>query len=439
MSSTTLSTCARLECVAARSLSKRNRVVIAFVALACALGLPPRCDAQGTSPIMVDRHMTVGAGATVVATFGEIAARGEDAFVPHRLFGEQGVSKRSTNVLYRLLKLTYFDLPQENVILVVNHEVFGHGARLRERFNGSISYEIDVPAPYGDGGGSTSFSLDREPSTAEWLAISAGGMEVDGVSAGLIAHRAFLDGRMRARDAMRYFASELDTVSYVLGTGDYTEEPGHDVFGFLQNYNEAAAFAGAPQLTAATLRREVIISFANPMLGYAIFGMGRYIWNGETDVPVPVLRIAGVRYLPYVRYRLTPFGTEWAVINELAGRIPPLQIEARFGRSPGATPFGFGVRRENLTTVREWRIDASGDFWRQPPIDGDSFESVTGALRWGAEIRGRAERPLSRAWFGDAPITVIVDLALKTQGFVAGEPLGPGLVARVGIGIPLRR
>jgi hypothetical protein len=28
------------------------------------------------------------------------------------------------------------------------------------------------------------------------------------------------------------------------------------------------------------------------------------------------------------------------------------------------------------------------------------------------------------------PLTVIVDLSLKTQGFVAGEPIGSGLVAR---------
>jgi len=37
------------------------------------------------------------------------------------------------------------------------------------------------------------------------------------------------------------------------------------------------------------------------------------------------------------------------------------------------------------------------------------------------------------------PLTVIDDLSLKTQGFVAGEPIGSGLVARAGLGIPLRR
>lgn len=421
----------------AARLSNAARAV-ALTVLVC-VGVPATSAGQTPSPILIDRHMTVGAGATVAAAVGELVARGEDAVVPHRLFVGRGVPKRTGNVAYRLFKVVLFDLPQENVLLVVNHEVFGHGARLRERFDASIDYQIDAPGPYGDGGGATSFGLRVEPTTAEWLAVGAAGMEADGVAAGLIAHRAFVDRRMRPRDAMRYLAFELDTLAYVLGTGDGPEEAGHDVFGFLEDYNAAAFAAGARELTAKNLRRQVLAGFANPMLGYAVFGIGRYIWNGATDVPVPALDIAGVRYLPYMRYRLTPFGTEWAVINELAGRIRPLQIELRVGRSPNATPFGVGVRREEVATLREWRLDVAAELWRQPPIDGDSFESITGAQRWGAQVRGRVERPLNRTRFGDRPLTLIVDLAVKTQGFVAGEPIGAGFVGRAGIGIPWRR
>jgi len=416
----------------------RDVIAIALAALACVLGAASTSGAQATSPILIDRHMTVGAGATVMATFGDAVARAGDAVVPHRLFAESGVPRRTANFLFRMVKLIDVDLPQEQLLMVVNHEVFGHGARLRERFDGSISYQIGAPFPFGDGGGSTSFELTREPTTPEWLAISAAGMEVDGVTAGLIAHRAFLDGRMRSRDAIRYFGSELDTVSYVLSTGDFPEEPGHDVSDFLLTYNMAARSAGAPELTASTLRREVVVALANPMLGYALFGIGRYVWNGETDVPVPTLSIGGVRYLPYLRYRLTSFGTEWAVINELGGRIPPVQIEARVGRSLNGSPFGLGIRREGVTTLRQWRIDGGVELWRQPPFEGDSAEPLAEPLRWGTLVRGRAERPMSRAWFGDTPITLIVDLAFKTQGFVAGEPLGSGIVARAGIGIPFR-
>ena len=62
---------------------------------------------------------------------------------------------------------------------------------------------------------------------------------------------------------------------------------------------------------------------ASPMLGYALFGIGRYVWNGATDVAVPAMTIAGVRYLPMMRYRLTPYGTQWALENEFAGLPGP--------------------------------------------------------------------------------------------------------------------
>jgi hypothetical protein len=411
---------------------------LTIAVFAWSLAAPPTSSGQSTSPILVDRHMTLGAGATVAAAVGELVARGEDAIVPHRLFAERGMSKRTTNVVYRLFKVVLFDLPQENVLLVVNHEVFGHGARLRERFDASIDYRIDLPGPYGDGGGATSFGLRVEPTTAEWLAVRGAGMEADGVAAGLIAQRAFVARGMRPRDAMRYLAFELDTLDYVLGTGDGPEETGHDVFGLLEDYNTAARAAGAREVSAKDLRREVLVGLANPMLAYAIVGVGRYIWNGANTVAVPALDFAGVRYLPYMRYRLTPFGTEWAVINELAGRIRPLQLEVRVGRSPNATPFGFGVRRVDLATIRQWRVDAAVELWRQPPIDAESLESIAGAQRWGSEVRGRVERPLNRTRLGDRPLSLIVDVGLKTQGFVAGEPMGAGLVARAGVGIPWR-
>ena len=177
--------------------------------------------------------MTAGAGATVIVALGAAVSRAEDTVVPHRLFVERGWTRRTSNVGYRVLKFLLRH-PAEEWLLVVNHEVFGHGARLRELFDGGIGYRIDVPTPYGPGGGATFFNFDREPTDEDLLAVSAGGMEANGVAAGLMSHRAFLDRRMRPRDALRYLGFELDIVTYVLRTGDGSESPGHDVFSFLQ-------------------------------------------------------------------------------------------------------------------------------------------------------------------------------------------------------------
>jgi hypothetical protein len=409
---------------------------VAPLALLLALTIARISSAQDVLPVLVDTDMTVGAGATVTAAIGAAVARAEDAFVPARLFAERGITRRAVNITYRLFKLAYFDAPQEQWLMVANHELMGHGARLRERFDGPIGYTIDAPAPYGPGGGSTFFGFDREPSARELLAISAAGMEADAVAARVMADAAFRRGRMRPRDALRYLTFELDTLNYVLNTGDEPEEPGHDVSDFLQTYNELAALTGAEAVAARTLRREALLSLANPMVAFAAYGIGRHLWNGATDVRVPGLSIAGVRYLPLVRYQLAPYGTEWALMNHLGGAFWPTRVEVRVGRSPGGSPWGIGVGRRGLAGWRSWRVDLEAEVWRQPPIRRAGPDADESRLRVGAEIRGRLERAIAPVWFTASRATLIVDIGAKSAGFVPGEPLGGGVVARVGIGVP---
>lgn len=407
--------------------------------LAAAIGAAataPAAAQQLASEALFDPDLTVGAGATISATLGTLVAHAEDRAVPDRLFDEPGAPRRTANVTYRFLKHVFFDAPQEELLLVFNHEVFGHGGRLRERFHGPIAYHIDVPAPYGGGAGSTLFLLNREPTPYELLAISAGGMESTSVVASIVAGRAFIDGRMHPRDALRYLIFEFDTQGYIAST-DAEEEPGHDVGDFLRTYNELAASAGAPGLTARQLRRESLAGLVNPMGAYALFGIARYWWNGNTDIAVPTLSIAGVRYLPLVRYRLTPYGTEWSLVNALGGRVRPLEVELRVGRSPLETPWGIGVRQRNVAKVGGWTVDAAVDVWRQPPVAGTDPERVEFDLRTGTRVRGRVNHEVMPVWFSTSRATLIVEVGAKSAGYVPGEPLRGGIVARAGIGFPV--
>jgi hypothetical protein len=134
--------------------------------------------------------MSPGAGATVTNGVARLVAYGEDQFVPVRLFSDEGKLRRGTNAGYRLLKLALFDDPQENWLRVANHEVFGHGGRLRELFDGHISYKLPAPPPYGPGGGATFFEFSRTPTVEEILAVGVGGMEANYVMARAIAQDA---------------------------------------------------------------------------------------------------------------------------------------------------------------------------------------------------------------------------------------------------------
>src|SRR3954470_15689007 len=204
------------------------------------------------TPVLVDRDMTAAAGATVSNAAGRLAANLEDRFVPLRLFAERGKLRRGVNATYRFAKLALFDEPQENWIRVANHEVFGHGGRLRDLFDGRIGYDLPPPPPYGRGGGATFFSYDRAPTVDEVLAVSAGGMEANYVLGQALARDAITHGEWHYRDARRYLYAEYDTLRYILGTSDLERE-GHDVGDFRRVYNDAAKTLGEKTLSARTL------------------------------------------------------------------------------------------------------------------------------------------------------------------------------------------
>ena len=421
----------------------RARAVVLATVLGAAASSPAAAQ-QPAAEILVDPDLTVGAGASIGASIGELAARGEDRAVPHRLFAEcvddesnpyRPIAwcggRRAANISYRLAKHVLFDAPQERLLLVFVHEVFGHGARLRERFDGPIGYHIEPPPPYGGGSGATSFVFDREPTPYEELTVAAGGMESTSVVAAIVADGAFADRTMHPRDALRYLTFELDPLLYIASNED---KAGHDVGDFLRTYNGLALATGADPLTQGRLRRESLIGLANPMVAFAAYGIARYWWNGDTNVAVPAFSLAGVRYLPMFRYRLTPFGTEWSLVNAFGGRVRATEVELRLGRSLQTRPWGVGVRQHDVATWRGWAVDAAADFWSQPPVDGSDPGSLAFDPRAGARVRGRVRHPFIP---GGSRATFIVDVGFKTGGFVPGEPLRGGVVARAGIGVPL--
>jgi hypothetical protein len=75
--------------------------------------------------------------------------------------------------------------------------------------------------------------------------------------------------------------------------------------------------------------------------------------------------------------------------------------------------------------------------WRQPPIAGTDARRVEFDLRTGARVRGRARHPVMPVPFSTSRATLIVEVGVKSAGYVPGEPLRGGIVARAGIGLPV--
>jgi hypothetical protein len=423
-----------------RLLLQSSRPQVAAAALVAALA---GADLHGQQivPALVDRDLSVAAGASLANAAGEIVEQLERRVVPDALVAERGAGRRSINVAYRTAKLLLFDRPQEEWLMVANHELFGHGGRVRELFDGFVKYRLDPPAPFGRGGGATFYQLTRDYGILDVQAISVCGMEANGVAAEQIARLVFRRGEWSPRTALRYVIFELDAFEYIQKTDDEPERAGHDVSDFLQNYNDVAEAVSASVITPRMLRRRSLLSLANPVLASAVFGIGRYLVTGRTDARVLAIPIRSLRVMPALRYRLAPYGPEWSLTTDVesSGRIG--QIVVRSAQAPNATPWGLGLTYTGVA-VGNWVLDVSLDGWRQPPLAVGpmphfGIELIGAGMEWGGRVRARAEAALAPLWSGGRPMTLIVDAALKSPGFLPGEPLAEGLVLRAGIGLPL--
>jgi hypothetical protein len=247
------------------AVTKGHRTRHCLVPAACLLPVlwAAPAAAQVQYPVVVDGDMTTTSGVFTLLTIQRALGAGEDRLIPPKLFGEDTTGRRLLGTAYRLGRLVILDLPLDQLVVAVNHEVFGHGARLRELGATDIRYEFDAPFPYGGGGGSTSFRFSDPPplTPAQELAIYISGIEAHNISARAIELRALARRRLHYREAWLYFWSLTSGLEYVREATDTTEPSSHDVNEFLRTFNGACAEAGCEVLTSRQLRRRALIGY----------------------------------------------------------------------------------------------------------------------------------------------------------------------------------
>jgi hypothetical protein len=134
--------------------------VRAFLFAFLAFLAPISAYAQTAIPysVVFDSYMTPVAGAQDLVTVQHLSASAEDRWLPLKLGTERSRSSLALGILYRSGKFLRLDMPQDHFLMVVAHEVFGHGARFRELGDGSLRYGFDAPIPYGSGDAFTRFN-----------------------------------------------------------------------------------------------------------------------------------------------------------------------------------------------------------------------------------------------------------------------------------------
>jgi hypothetical protein len=420
----------------------RLLVVAAAVLMVPAYGVAQERVAEPA--IVFDAYLTPITGALNLLSLQRTLGSLEDRFLPQKLGAERTRLGLLGGIAYRAAKFIALDVPQDHMFLVVQHEVFGHGARLREIGRGRIEYGFDVPIPYGPGGGVTRFDGEFPDSPLAVLAIESSGIEGQHTLADAIAARALSRGRLRYREAWLYFESRYVAATYILDATEFAEE-GHDVGDFVRTMAEACKTPACKPITLSDLQRGAKWMLADPLLYVSLYGFASaYIGMGQSSTSIPMLPLGPrLRYLPSVGFQMTPYGTEWSVRNQFVNRAQRkgqtadgtrervTAVTLRVGNTGATRPWAVDVHTSGIRVPRtRWRIDPSLSVWRQPFI----LASQTSApLETGAAASATFVVPLPHQ-LRVAPLSgIYITAGAKSEGFVPGEQLSGGAIFKAGL------
>jgi hypothetical protein len=412
---------------------------VRFLLLTALAFVPATVLAQSSPPytVVFDRYMTPAAGAQDLLTVQHQLATVEDRWLPLKIGQESTRRGLALGVSYRAGKFLFLDMPQDHFLMVVAHEVFGHGARFRELGEGELSYGFDAPIPYGSGDAFTRFTGEFPVSPLADLTASASGMEAQHSLADAIADRAVARGRLHYREGWLYFESRMTAMNYILSASPHSSE-GHDVASYLETF-EKACVAPCTPLTRNQVQRRSLIALADPLLYYSMYGLAvSYIGNGNLTGPMPLVPVgAGVRIMPSAGYALAPYGGEWTIRASIQQTLKAERRERRItgvtfrvGDTGASSTWGAGVRAADVVRLLGFPVAVAVDVWRQPDLLADY---TSDPQEVGAGALGTIVVPLPRMFRTPWSEGIQITAGYKARGYVPGEQLGGGGVLRAGI------
>lgn len=330
-----------------------------------------------------------------------------------------------------------WEFPVAVFLLLVQHEVDGHGGRGRE---------FDLSPSYGLGYDISAYTtIERPPRTnEEGSLLAAGGTEADQV----MARRILLDllrpdGADGAKIPLAFMA-KLDLTMYVAGVeepdgGDFLEqlEEGNDVAYWLVS-RQSGRLGGDPadvwnnvyevdlddpllERTYDDARTTALWNLLDPSLVSALVGYFRqHVLGGETRVRMPVVHAGGLGLMLGTRGALGPRDVSRFLDLHAAGRFGVATVYARDLDSGVDRAYGFGAGVRGLRLGDRLELGISADTWDTP----DAREDGPEGSGWNATAEVDA---LFGRWGLSAKA------GAKSEGFFPGLPIEEG--GYVGVGV----
>lgn len=382
------------------------------------------------------------AGAENLASLQRGIASFEQRIVPDRIIDSRRPIERSANVAYRAGKMALLDVPVSHLLMLVQHEVFGHGARSRELGFTDTTYSLSLFYPYGDGSGLTRYGTAPAGvmTQHEELLRTLAGNEASGLLADRLAWDWVSSGRIDYREAILYLLGSNNLEHYVLSTFVDDTDAGNDIADYLSTLNQlySPGTGGlippgtvSAQLTVSDLAWHTLSVLLDPFqwmsLGACLY---RYLLLGEPLTELPAFGGETVRYLPRVRAGLSPFGVEYQMDNYLEIGEWLTRPYIRVGVPTFAVSYGAGFDVQSPWFADLVRFQAGTHGWKQPEFNlgGAAVRTISEGLGFSARVRAALRLPGS-------PWSFAVGTRYKSAGYLEGEPMEAGWRFELGGGL----
>lgn len=329
------------------------------------------CVLQAAEPpaysIIADINFSPYAGGEDLLFATKLLERGEDWWFQKR------PSKSAQARIMRLSELVTVWLPLNYMAMLIQHEVFGHGYRIRDLGTSRakvVGYQFDWPPPYGEGGAATSYMLTKRFTCMEESAVSSAGIEATAILANEAKWIWLTNKILDARQSMLYLLSQHDIAFYISSikiVRSHAEEDftGHDIDAYLRFLNLTYP---DKHLSSSRLRSLAWIGLLDPFSVYAIWSWFHYLASGR-NTKMPMIPTWSAGYLFSARLGLTPFGPEYFVENYFSGKKGgAYYFYLKAGRHAYNNYFGVGMFAPVIWRVGRWDLGMRFDAWRQPKL-----------------------------------------------------------------------
>ena len=341
--------------------------------------------------ILGDLQLSHQTGAYALLTLGELY----EALIPHKKKGSQAndILIRSSHMLLDTFLYFHFAL--------IQHEILGHGARLREYNATNINYRFGLFR--GSAQGFFKRTHQKE------AALSAGGIEASDVMAHII-HMEYLESStVKPHRAFAHLFSFGNQGFYTHMFQD-VNYPGHDIAAYIKSIN---AYAGS-SLSIETMRLLGIFDYLNPYLYYSLYSIGNYIVTG-----------ADLFYLPATRLVMGPYGPEIHLLNYFRYREFSGQVNFGFQVDGAGNGLTLNVHLNPVVFFPQLSIGAHFALWHQPEMTLGNNHSGVGYA--GMLLNLKPSFRLLERFFIEG------QFGYKTAGFVQGEVLSSSPLIRLGL------